>query len=173
MNTLLSIAAVAAAFTITAFTLAPEREITTEVVIDAEPGRVWSVLTDGAAYGSWNPFIVSMKGEVAKGATLENTMEPQKGKQMTFRPKVLAAEENKEFRWLGRFLLPRIFDGEHYFLLESYEGGTRLVHGERFSGVGLWFIDPEQFRANFEAMNAALKKRAEDTPGLADVAAVK
>lgn len=47
------------------------------------------------------------------------------------------------------------------------------MHGERFSGVGLWFIDPEQFRANFEAMNAALKKRAEDTPGLADVAAVK
>ncbi|MCO5081385.1 MAG: SRPBCC domain-containing protein [Rhizobiaceae bacterium] len=160
MNTLLSITAVAAALA-TAFTLAPEREITTEVVIDADPGRVWSVLTDGAAYGSWNPFIVSMKGEVAQGAVLENTMEPQKGKQMTFRPRVLAADENKEFRWLGRFLLPRIFDGEHYFLLESHERGTRLVHGERFSGIGLWFIDPEQFRGNFEAMNAALKKQAE------------
>jgi len=173
MNTLLSIAAAAAAFTMTAFALAPEREITTEVVIHAEPARVWSVLTDGAAYGSWNPFIVSMKGEVAKGATLENTMEPHKGKQMTFRPKVVAADENREFRWLGRFLLPRLFDGEHYFLLEPHEGGTRLVHGERFSGVGLWFIDPEQFRGNFEAMNAALKKQAEASPASADLAAVE
>ena len=80
---------------------------------------------------------------------------------MTFRPTVLRAEPERELRWLGRLLLPRIFDGEHYFVIEDHEGGTRLVHGERFHGVLLWFIDANQFRADFERMNAALKARVE------------
>lgn len=161
MKLFLSIAVVLAILAGLAFAFAPEREIVTEVRIDAPPERVWSVLTDGAAYGSWNPFIVSMKGKIAKGETIENIMEPQKGKQMTFLPKVLVAEPGRELRWLGRVLMPRIFDGEHYILLTEQDGGTRLVHGEKFRGIGLWFIDAEQFRPNFEAMNAALKRSVE------------
>lgn len=74
---------------------------------------------------------------------------------------------------MGRFLLSRLFDGEHDFLLESHEGETRLVPGEKFSGIWLRVIDPEQFRGNFEAMNAALKKQAENSPASADVAAAE
>lgn len=161
MKTLLAAASAAAILAAGAFAFAPAREIVTEIEIDATPGKVWSVLADPAGYADWNPFLVSMEGEIAEGATLTNRMKPAGGGEMTFRPTVLKVEPGKELRWLGRLLLPRIFDGEHYFILEERDGGTRLVHGERFHGVGLWLIGVERFRADFEAMNAALKARAE------------
>lgn len=144
-----------------AFALAPSGEIATETQIDASPEQVWSVLGDPASYAEWNPTIVSMKGELVEGARLTNTLKRPDGKEMTFRPIVLKAEPAKELRWLGRLFLPRIFDGEHYFKLEERNGGTRLVHGEKFRGILLWFMGVEQFRADFEALNAALKARAE------------
>lgn len=145
-----------------AFAFAPREEIVTEIQIDAPPSAVWSVLTDGDAYGDWNPFIVSMRGRITEGATLENTMRPRSGSQMTFRPTVLRADSPEEFRWLGRVYVPRILDGEHYLLLTANEGGTRLVHGELFHGIVLWFMDVEQFKADFERMNEALKNRVEE-----------
>lgn len=161
MNILLAAAGAAAILVAGAFAFAPRAEIVTEVEIDATPGEVWSLLGNPESYHDWNPFIVSMEGQLVEGATLVNTMRPATGSEMTFRPTVLRAEPERELRWLGRLFLPRIFDGEHYFILEQREGGTRLVHGERFHGVLLWFIDASQFRADFERMNAALKQRAE------------
>lgn len=163
MRTSLLIAGLAAACAAAA-RLAPTREIVTEIVIEAAPERVWSVLANGEAFGDWNPFIISMKGDLVAGAVIENTLQPEPGKRMTFRPRVLVADENRELRWLGRLLLPAIFDGEHYFLLQPHPAGTRLVHGERFSGIGLWLIDPARFKANFAAMNIALKHKAESDP---------
>ena len=162
MKTLLLSAAAVVAALGAAFALAPRNDIRTEVTIAAPPAEVWSVLTDGAAYRDWNPFIVDMKGKTAVGERLENTMQPEGGSSMTFRPTVLVADEGREFRWLGRLFLPRLFDGEHYFLLEETAEGTRLIHGETFRGVLLWAIDTDRFRADFERMNAALKARVED-----------
>lgn len=164
MKALLAAVATAAILAAGAFAFAPQAEIVTEVEIDAAPGEVWAVLADPAGYRDWNPFLISMEGELAAGATLTNTMKPAGGGEMTFRPTVLKVAPEKELRWLGRFLLPRIFDGEHYFLLEEHNSGTRLVHGESFRGVLLWFMDVERFRADFEAMNAALKARVERSP---------
>ena len=71
----------------------------------------------------------------------------------------------EELRWRGRFLLPGIFDGEHYFRLEAAAPGVaRLVHGERFSGLLVPLFKSSldrETRAGFEAMNAALKTRVE------------
>lgn len=144
-----------------AMAFAPDEELVTEIHIAAQPSTVWSVLTDGEQYADWNPFIVSMRGQVVEGATIENTMRPRDGGQMIFQPTVLRAEAERELRWLGRLYLPRVMDGEHYFLLTPSEQGTHLVHGEIFRGVALWFIDVEQFRLDFEAMNEALKNRVE------------
>ena len=46
---------------------------------------------------------------------------------MTFKPTVLVAEGPKELRWLGRLLLPGMFDGEHSFRIHAGEEGVRLV----------------------------------------------
>jgi hypothetical protein len=84
---------------------------------------------------------------------------------MRFSPVVLAAEAGRELRWLGRLLVPELFDGEHSFVIERLaEGKVRFQQSERFSGmlVGLFRASLErETRRGFEEMNRALKARAE------------
>jgi len=139
--------------------IVPKNEIVTEALLPAKPEQVWQVLTDGAQYSDWNPFIVKVEGRFEKGERLTNTMKPQINKQMVFTPEVIEVKVNEELRWVGRVAIPGIFDGEHYFILESHEGQTRFTHGEKFSGFALWFINTDQYLENFKAMNIALSNR--------------
>lgn len=147
------------AVSVAGFTLAPEAEIVTSVMLPSPTDAAYAALIDGDAYPDWNPFIISLEGQARVGETLEITVDPASGDPMSFTPEVLVAEPGRELRWLGSASIPGVFDGEHYFVLEAVEGGARLTHGERFSGVALWFLDVETFRADFEAMNAALARR--------------
>jgi hypothetical protein len=140
---------------------APMDGFETEIFIDASPQRVWALLTDPAEHTSWNPIMESAAGRFEAGARLRLTMRTPSGARMTFRPRVLVADPACELRWLGRLGLPLLFDGEHYFRLVPENGGTRLIHGERFRGVLLAVMNVQQFKASFEAANAALKARAE------------
>ncbi len=138
----------------------------TQIDIDAPPARVWAVLMDFPAHARWNPFVRSIEGEARVGARLAIHLQPPgDGGGMRFRPVVRVLEAQREFRWLGRLVLPGLFDGEHAFRLEPLPGGgTRLHHGEDFSGllVPLFGKSLEGgTRAGFEAMNAALKREAE------------
>jgi hypothetical protein len=80
---------------------------------------------------------------------------------MTFRPQVLVADSGRELRWLGRLILPGIFDGEHSFRLVPLDEATRLIHAETFRGALVWLIDTDRFCADFTSMNEALKRRVE------------
>jgi hypothetical protein len=140
------------------------KELRSEIALAARPERVWEVLTAFEAYPSWNPFIKSISGRAAVGAELEVRIEPPGGRAMTFRPKVLKAEPGRELTWLGRFLLPGIFDGEHSFQIEpSAEGGSRFVQRERFRGVlvPLFRGTLRKTQDGFVAMNEALKQRVQ------------
>ena len=144
-----------------------ERHIETTIDIMAPPERVWEILTDFPAYPSWNPFIVSAYGEPTVGAWLEVHIQPKGKRALMFRPTVLVAEPDRELRWRGRMLLPGLFDGEHFFRIEDRSGTVHFVHGETFSGllVGLVRGTLNATRSGFEAMNTALKERAERAPG--------
>ena len=148
---------------------APTRTITTEIDIPATPQKVWQVLADGDAYPDWNPFIRHLSGDLQTGGRIRITVQPKGQKAMSFRPRVLAAVPGQELRWLGRLGLPRIFDGEHSFRLVPHGGGTRLVHAETFRGILLWVMSVDRFRADFTAMNLALRDRVVSlqTPGTA------
>lgn len=139
----------------------PKNEIVTQATINAEPATVWSVLVDTESYSEWNPFIVDVEGRMAAGERIVTTMEATPGDPQIFRPKLLIVEQNKELRWLGRAGLPGFFDAEHYILLEPENGATRLIHGETFSGIGLWFVDTDAFEMNLRQMNDALEARVE------------
>jgi hypothetical protein len=82
---------------------------------------------------------------------------------MTFKPTVLAADPAHELRWLGRVLMPGLFDGEHGFRLEPTAAGCRLHHGEEFRGilVPLFKRMLDNTARGFTAMNDALKVRVE------------
>jgi hypothetical protein len=140
------------------------RELRREIEIDAPPERIWAVVTDFGAYPEWNPFIRRISGELREGARLEVRIEPPGARATTFKPTVRSVEANRELRWLGRLLLPGVFDGEHSLRIEPLDGGrSRFVQSERFSGflVGLFKGTLAKTEAGFEQMNTRLKARAE------------
>jgi hypothetical protein len=141
-----------------------KHQLETQIDITAPPETVWGVLTDLEAYSDWNPFVVSAEGNVAVGERLTNRMQQPGGKAMTLKPTVTAVEPGQKFEWLGHLGLPGIFDGRHSFELEATTTGTRLVHSEHFNGVLVRLMRKMVdggTRQGFEAMNAALKTRAE------------
>ena len=140
-------------------------QLRTEVEIRATPERVWEILTDFNAYSDWNPFIPRIAGPLAVGARLDAHLRPPGGRGMRFRPTVLAAAPARELRWLGHLGVPGLFDGEHGFRIEPLgPDRVRFVQEERFTGllVPLFARSLDgPTRAGFEAMNRALKDRAE------------
>ncbi|MFK7905333.1 MAG: SRPBCC family protein [Chitinophagales bacterium] len=138
-----------------------QKEIKTAIQISASPKRVWEVFTNFEDYGNWNPFILSIEGNVKMGERIKIN-----AGGMRFKPEVLAFEENKELRWKGKFLFEGIFDGEHIFLIEDNKDGTvTFKQEEKFSGilVGLFAkkLDTET-KEGFKQMNRKLKELAEN-----------
>lgn len=138
-------------------------ELSTEVAFDAPKEKVWKVLTDTDKYKEWNPFITSVKGEMKLGAQITNVMVNQ-GKETTFTPVITGFEEYESLEWLGSGL-GGMFKGNHYFqLTQTKEGKTKMLHGEKFSGLLSGLIMQmigNDTHANFELMNEAMKKRVE------------
>jgi hypothetical protein len=140
------------------------RKLHTSIEIESTRQQVWEILTDFPSYPEWNPFIRSVVGEAVAGAKLRVRIQPPGGRGLTFRPRVLVAEPERELRWLGHLLVPRVFDGEHSFKIEQIdERRVKFDQAERFTGalVPLFGRTLEPTRRGFEAMNEALKRRAE------------
>lgn len=142
-----------------------DKEIVTEVEINAPPSRVWQVLTDFEKHPTWNPFIKKISGRVAKDEKLEVHMPDASGGTMVFTPTVLEAKKDEELRWLGRSE-GDVFNGEHRFLIEPIEENkVRFTQSEKFTGSMVVSLDKwldTAVKQNFEAMNQALKKRVEN-----------
>jgi hypothetical protein len=140
------------------------KNIQTEILILADTAKVWDVLMNFDSYPKWNPFITSISGERKLGNRLTVSINPPGGKGMTFKPNILTLEANKEFRWKGKLGINGIFDGEHYFILESVDKDiTKFIHGEKFSGllVPLECKMLDKTQKGFQLMNESIKKECE------------
>jgi hypothetical protein len=141
------------------------RDLHADIEIQATPERVWEVLTDFGAYPDWNPFMIQAVGQPTVGSRLLVRMRPPGRRATTFRPQVLEAEPGRKLRWLGRLLVPGIFDGEHSFTIQPIgPDRVRLAQDERFRGLFapvLFGYLAKPTLAAFEQMNQALKHRAE------------
>lgn len=141
------------------------KEIKTEILINATPEKVWSVLTNFDNYPNWNPFLKSIKGEVKVGNNITVTIQQTEAKETTFMPKVLTFKANQELSWLGRLLIAGIFDGEHKFeLTDNRNGTTTFRQSEKFKGILVPLFEKQldnNTKKGFEAMNKKLKELAE------------
>jgi hypothetical protein len=141
------------------------KQLHTAVEIEATPDRAWEVLTDFATYHDWNPFIVQAAGQPVPGTRLELHMRLSGRRPTTIRPEVLEADPAHRLRWLGRLLVPGLFDGEHTFTLQpAGPSRTRLTQHEEFRGLLAPLVlklIAKPTLASFNQMNQALKARAE------------
>jgi hypothetical protein len=143
------------------------KELHKEIEINATQERVWQLLTDFDRFPQWNPFIRRVEGKAEVGAKLEVHIQPSGARGMTFKPTVLTAEPFRELRWLGRMIMPGLFDGEHKFTVEPLgENQVRFIQQEMFTGILVPLLasslDKDTLRG-FDEMNRALKVRAEAT----------
>ena len=140
------------------------KNIQTEILINTDITKVWDVLMNFDGYPKWNPFITSISGERKLGNRLTVSINPPGGKGMTFKPNILTLEANKEFRWKGKLGINGIFDGEHYFILESVDKDiTKFIHGEKFSGLLVPLVGKmlDKTQKGFQLMNESIKKECE------------
>jgi hypothetical protein len=141
------------------------KEIRTEIEIKASPQMAWQVLTDFDNFPQWNPFIRKINGEAKVGIKLEIYLQTSRGKNRTYRPTVTKVEPNHELRWLGKSLVPGIFNGERIFTIEPLEVNyIRFVHREVFTGLGAFLagnrLDKDLYQS-FDKMNNAFKEKVE------------
>ena len=142
-----------------------EKEIVTEIEINASPSQVWQVLTDFEKYPTWNPFIKKISGIAGRNEKLEVHMPDPRGGTMVFTPTGIVAERDRELRWLGRSE-GDVFNGEHRFLIEPIQNKkVHFAQREKFTGSMVESLDDwldTAVKQNFEAMNRALKQRTEN-----------
>ncbi len=135
-------------------------EIKTEIIINTTTEKVWKALLDFDNYPNWNPFIKAISGKPEIGNTIKVVLPG-----MTFKPKVVAFETDKEFRWLGHLLFKGLFDGEHIFnIKENPDGTTTFYHSEKFSGILVPLFRKKllsETKQGFETMNIKLKEVVE------------
>ena len=135
------------------------KTITATVETTASPSEVWETLTDGAGHSSWDPHIESIGGDFTEGSRL--TVKFRRG--MTFKPTVTELRPASTLEWLGRTLIPGLFDGRHRWQLESTATGTRITQSEQFTGVLVPFMGRVLTKTehDFELSTAALSKAAD------------
>lgn len=140
----------------------------TRIEIAASPSRVWRILTDFDAYASWNPALLSAKGQAVRGSVLQVVIQWPGLKRDDYRLAVTAVEPERELRWLGHFGMKGLMDGDHRFIIEAAgDDRVTLIQSEDFSGLlvplfGYWLR--RNVLDGFRQVNEALKRRAERTP---------
>jgi len=140
------------------------KTVDTRIEIAASAERIWNLLTDFGAFPDWNPFIRRVEGSPIVGTRLEVTIQPPGRGPTTFKPTVLEADANHQLGWLGRLLLPGVFDGRHTLTIQARDGGRSVFRQrEVFTGILVPFLAGmiRDTEGGFRKMNEALKQRAE------------
>lgn len=147
--------------TVTTSAFSVDLEVITE--IEAPAADVWHTLVETDRYVDWNPLITSFEGDIAVGSRVTAVLQLPGRKPQTFRPRIVAVEEGRNFTWLGRIGAPGLFDGRHHFEVEpTSEGSCRFVHQERLSGAlvpAFRSMLTTNTPAGFAAMNRALAEQ--------------
>jgi len=140
------------------------KELHTEIEIAASPERVWRTLTDFASYRAWNPLLPSARGELREGEIVRVQLKTGR-RPITIKPRIVRVVPNRELTWRGSLPIPGLFTGEHHFEIHVLgDARVRFHQWEQFSGLLVPLLSrmlDGETRRGFEAMNAALKARAE------------
>jgi hypothetical protein len=144
------------------------KEVYSEIQIKASASVVWGILTDFEKFGEWNPFITEISGTLKEGSELRVFMEPPNSKGMEFKPTLKKVETEKKIQWLGKVWIPKLFDGEHRWIINQIDDNNVLfIQKERFTGIFVPFFSKllKNTKSGFEMMNQNLKQRAEEMIG--------
>lgn len=128
--------------------------------IDAEPQKVWALLTDADSYADWNPAVISIKGPIANGNRIElvSIVNPKR----TFKLKVSEMQPPSRMVWSDGMPLG-LFKGERTYLVEPTAEGSTFKMTEEYSGLMAPLITKSipDMTDSFTQFADGLKKAAE------------
>ena len=137
------------------------KSVRAEIVIEASPDDVWSVITDPTTYGEWNPIFVAYEGTFAQGNTVSLRMKMGDGDATPVQVLVKDFVPNEWLHQGGGY--PVILTYDHNWFLESVPEGTKVTQYEYYTGLYVLAWDPMPARLLYEAGNENLKARLEGT----------
>ena len=129
----------------------------TQLIIPAQPEKVWSVLMDAPGYKEWNPVLVPIKGELREGEIIKYKMTQPNGETAELEAEVIKIDKGKELNQYGGLWGFLTFD--HRYILEPVEGGTQVTQHEDYRGIGVWFWDECWVEPAYQKVNEALRDR--------------
>ena len=139
--------------------------VSAAIEIDAPPEHVWAVLSDLAGYPQWHPVFTEVSGQLTAGNKISLTStQPQTGRTMTAKVKVLTAEPDTELRWTSKMLGLPI--SERIFRLSPTGDGTSVEQAGTYRGLGAsrarnTVKTIERIQDTYAAINQAIKQPAE------------
>jgi len=134
----------------------------TRIEIRARPETVWKLLTDLAAYATWNTTVDKVDGTLALGKQISLQVKSAPGK--AFPVKVSVLDPPRKMVWTGGAPLKFIFRGERTFLLTPKDSDTvEFSMEEVFDGLLAGVIGKSipDLQPTFDEFAACLKERAE------------
>jgi uncharacterized protein YndB with AHSA1/START domain len=128
--------------------------------IDAAPEEVWRVLTDIAAWPSWDSGVTKVDGRLAVGEKLSITVEANPGRAFPVKVATLSEPERIVLRGGMPFGL---FTGVRTYTLQSKDGGTHFTMREQYAGplAGMIFKSIPDLGPSFQRFADGLKQQAE------------
>ena len=137
----------------------------TTFAVNVPAARVWEALTAPDRYPEWNPQIPRMRGGLRPGERIALQLALPGRPPMDLTATIEEAQAGALLTWRGHVLARWLFEGYRRFEIEpAAPGRVRVTHVEDVHGLlaplfGLALGG--RARASHDALNAALKARAE------------
>jgi hypothetical protein len=133
--------------------------------IAASPEAVWSVLTDGAAWSSWDSGVDGVDGQIRPDQTI--TIRSKVAPGRAFPVKVTTFEAPRELEFSGGMPFG-LFTGVRTYRLQPTAAGTQFTMREEYSGplVGLMWRSMPDLAPSFQQFANGLKRQAEVGPAV-------
>ena len=137
------------------------KHFSSTVDIAAPAEMIWAILTDAAAYPSWNSTVERIEGHIALGEKV--SVYTKSDPARAFPLKVSEFEPGRKMIWSGGMPLG-LFTGTRSYKLEPQKNGhVTFSMSEEFSGLLALLITRSipDLQLAFETFAADLKRRAE------------
>lgn len=132
--------------------------------VQAPAEVIWDILYDLPGWSEWNPTYPAAEGTIRIGETLTVTLAlPGQGQQV-IKPRVLEWVPHEQLHWRLSLLGGMIRTTRYIEITQLAEASCIVDNGELFGGLmgaSLGKRMGRSVRRGFEAMNEALKARAE------------
>ena len=136
------------------------KSFSTSITIQSSPETVWAILTDGAAWPTWNSTIDKVEGDIAPGNKITVFSKVNPGR--AFPLKVSEFVPSQRMVWAGGMPLG-LFKGERTYTLTPKGSGVEFSMREEFTGLMAPLITKSipDLQPSFDAFAKDLKRRAE------------